>query len=195
MPAMETLKETFFENPFYVYMVLAVVEVVLVVMWYERRNPKIAIWLLAPVLLAGVVFTVERLVVTDRERIIDISRQIAGDLENGDVDAIGPYIDDNFRAPFVPLSDVVSMVDGLARSAAITVGKVAIARNQPQKITISDIKVEMAGRRAIMHCRTTIQFAAGEAKGFPAVLTWTVNWVKRGDNWLIDQAAYQVLGT
>ncbi|RPI59393.1 MAG: nuclear transport factor 2 family protein [Planctomycetaceae bacterium] len=186
---METLKELFFESPLYVYITLALVELAVAAVWFERRSPKVARWMVVPVLLAGAVFAVERMVVTDREQIVSITEQIARDMEAGDVDAAMTHVDDDFIADFVPLGNVIGK--DAAKRAAAAVGKLTLAQHKPSKITLSDYKVDFKGNSAVMTVRSVMWFTTGEAKDFTTSLRWTLHWVKKGDEWLINEAEYK----
>ena len=61
------MSETFFENPVYVYIALAVAELVLFIIWRETRTRKAALCLLIPPLLAVVIGLIAHFVVTDHE--------------------------------------------------------------------------------------------------------------------------------
>ncbi|MFB3892474.1 MAG: hypothetical protein ACE15C_10685 [Phycisphaerae bacterium] len=185
---MESLRETFFEDPTYVYIALAVAEIVLAAVWHERRTRRWALALLVPPALAVIVFGVERLVVTDRERITAVTRQIAADVEKNDIDAVAQYLNDRITAPWV--ARTIGIPAAPARDVVMDAGK-AMLRDHPVKsVTFVSLKVEVTGRRATMLAVTRIEFAAGEYKGMSGPVTWKLHWIKPKADWIIDEIDY-----
>ena len=79
---MDALKRAVFEDPTWVYAALAVIAAVLAASWFARRSRRLLAMMAIPVVLAGVVFAVERWVKTDREIIIERTSEIARLIES-----------------------------------------------------------------------------------------------------------------
>jgi hypothetical protein len=170
---METLRTTFFEDPLYVYIALAFAELVLAAIWYERRNRRWTLALLAPVVAGGVVWAVSTMVVTDRERIVSAARRIARDLEVGSVASAGEYLDDNYRGL------------GLDKQGALAAGKAAIGAYRIRSIRFTRLSVEVESRQAAMRAATVIEYSAREFGSAQSPLVWRVRWIKRPVGWRI----------
>ncbi len=171
---MDEMKRILFEDPTYLYVALAVAELVLAGICYERRSKRLAILLAVPVLLAGAVFAIERTVVTDREQIIAAFREIVADIEKGNTAAFEKYVDDEFSAGAY-ISDKESAVNRL---------KMEVKKSGPiTRIKINRVVVDDAG--ATRKMRAGIMVVAGEYK-LPLLLN--LYWIKRGDEWRIIKA-------
>jgi len=188
MPAMEALKEIFFESPFYVYVVLAAAELVLAVMYFGTRSRNRLRLLLVPPALAVLVFTVERLVVTDREQILADTNAICEAIKQNRIDDVAPYLSDG-----VTFHAVEGVGDfGLQghRNLVISMGTTFLRVNPVSEISFTKKpKIEVNGKFARMHAATLIRFGngAGPAAGQSAAVQWDLLWIKVADNWLIDE--------
>ena len=172
---MDSLTRTFHEDPFYVYLALGVVAVAFGVVWYERRRPKWLLGVLAAALLAGGIFLLERLVVTDREQIIEALDEIADAVEREDIEAVGAYLDDDFGG-WRP-----------SKTIALRAAKAAISRYQIAKVQYwGDREVTVTNpERAEARFRTMIQYGGRNR----VLLEWKLTWVKRDDGWRIRRAS------
>jgi hypothetical protein len=170
---METIRANFFEDPLYVYIALAFVELVLVAIWYERRTRAWAMWLLSPAVAGGLVLAVSTLVVTDREQILAAAGRIARDLEAGSLAAAGEYLDEGYRGL------------GGDKQGALAAGRAAIQAYRIQSIRFTRMNVEVTSRQARMHAATIIELVSREWGSGGAALVWDVRWVKRKDGWRI----------
>jgi hypothetical protein len=83
MADMEWLARTFFESPTPLYGVLIFVEVGLLARWLIRRGRRAALWMVLPIALGLGVFALERVVVTDREQIINNAHRLAESIHQG----------------------------------------------------------------------------------------------------------------
>jgi hypothetical protein len=170
---MEALRRTFLEDPLYVYVALVFAELVLAAIWYERRSRRWAMLLLAPVVAAGAVFAVSKLVVTDREQILAAAARIARDLEARSVAAAQEYLDDNYRGL------------GGDKQGALAVGRTAIRTYHIRSIRFTRMDVEVASRQARMHAATIIELTTHQFGSGGAALVWEVRWIKRQAGWRI----------
>ena len=178
---METLKQTFLEDPTIVYLILAVAELILAWMWWTRRHHRLLLYLLIPPVLAMAAFTVERLVVTDREQIVLNCHDIARKIEAGDIKSAAEYLDERFGGHW------------LTRQAAILAGKEFVAQNPGRKIAITSVKIDPppANGRANAVVVAIIDLTGGEMSG-KTPITWKVHWIKKDGRWIINEVDYQI---
>lgn len=171
---METLKRTFFEDPFYVYVTLAVAELILAILWHQRRDRRLALALLGPLLLAGGVFTLERLVVTDREQIIANADQVVALIGSGRLPEVAPYLTDDFTGYFKD------------RATALAAGQAAIKTFGISHVEITQAKVEFEGGMGVMNATTRIECSTDLGSG-KVPLSWVIYWTKRSGRWQIAE--------
>lgn len=180
---METIREMLFENPWPIYVVLALTEFVLAGLWWSRRDKKILQWMIAPLVLAVAVFVLERIVVTDREQITINTNEIGRLIQSGQVEGLKTYLDENIR---VKLADMGS--DTANRDQVIQMGKAVLTQNPVAKISFLGLKVEPSGSLAEESVTTIIDFAGGELKDQKRAVKWIVRWGKKDGRWLINFA-------
>ncbi len=170
--------ETFFENPLYIYFALALAELVLVVIWYEKRTSRWVLSLVIPVVLAGVVGLVAHLVVTDRERIIAAVKDIARSVESGQLQQLPDHLDRDFTARLEGLRVGKRQVVALCNSR--------ISRWRIRRVSFAKMKVEVASEEAKMHVVTILTYGEDSRR---TPLIWDAVWIKRGGSWLILRVA------
>lgn len=172
MTAMDRLETAFCEDPFYVYFALALAELVLAGIWYEKRTRRWAATLLVPVVLAGAVVLVEKLVVTDREWLVRAAGEIAADFEAGKVDAAEKYLDEKLMGFFG------------VKQATLAAGRAALLKYDLQSVRLTKLEVQVDDERAKMHTVSIITFKGEEFSGRTSLI-WDVHWLKRDDGWRI----------
>ena len=186
MPTMETIETTLFEDPFSIYVILVLAGAAIVVAWRAgRRSGRwLATRLLIVAILAGGIFAIERLVVTDRERIQLALRDIAASVPAGRIDHAMTYLDEKYlgwgSSRVVPAAAVRGVV-----TAAI---KLAVAKYQVQDISlVGKPRIEVAGKLAECKVVAIITYLS---EGLPTkhVMAWNVKWIKRPDGWRIQGA-------
>jgi len=169
------MSETFFENPLYVYLALGFCELVLAVIWHERRAKTWGLAMLVPPVLAAVVALVAHLVVTDREQILRAARDIAQAVETNQLERIPAHLDDDF-------------ISNVPRMRLTKADVLAAFRTETKKHAIRGVKfgrttVEIAGREAEMHTVTVIIY--GEKGEGRLWMIWDVLGFKRAGGWKI----------
>lgn len=173
---MDSLARLFFEDATLLYIVLAVAFLVLAGLWYERRSPLVLRLLLVPPILAAAVFGLERFVVTDREQILQISRRVIDDVRDGKPADILQYLDDGFIVQLhgrtLSRQDVTEAVEFERKNHGV------------HDISLGNMKLEVAGERALMNASTTVDFRAEGFEGI-VILQWELSWVKRQGGWKI----------
>ncbi|MCD4824960.1 MAG: hypothetical protein K8S55_10145 [Phycisphaerae bacterium] len=168
---MESLKQLFLEDPTYLYIALAVAELVLIVHWKARRTGRAAKMLLIPLVLAGGAFALERFVVTDREQLHQIITEIAHDAEKAEFDKATVYIAENYHG------------FGGNKTSLVILAKLKCKSFGIEKVKITNINIKVTGKRAEMALITAIHFN-GEMSGM-ACLKWKIFWVKLPEGWQI----------
>lgn len=171
------MAETFFEDPTYVWITLVFAEIVLAALWYEKRTRGWALSLAAPVLLAGIVTLVAWLVVTDREQILNVSREIAAAVEDGQAERIPQHLDEDFSASIlgqrIARARVVAYCNSQTRQWGI------------KSITFHKPNVEVTGDEATMNLTTFITY--GRDGGGKTSMIWEVLWIKRSGRWRVSE--------
>jgi len=171
------VREAFFENPIYVYLSLLVAVLVLLAIWYETRSRRVLLGMLIPVVLGILVATIEHLVVTDREQIVEASGEIAAAVQTRQLERIPPYIDEDFSA-FLPLISLSLTKDGVVDAC-----NRQILGRDIRSVKLGRTEVEVRGKTATMHAMTMVHYGTAAARKTP--LVWEVVWVKRQDGWRV----------
>jgi hypothetical protein len=186
MPLMETIKTTLFEDPFSIYVILALAAAATIVLWRTggRSGRWLATRLLVVAILAGGVFAIERLVVTDREQIQLALRDIAASVPAGRIDHAMTYIDDNYHG--WGSSRVVPAA--AARAVVAAAVKLAVANYQVREIKLAGTpRIEVAGKLAECKVSMLILYSSeGTPSKYP--MAWKVKWIKRPEGWRIEGA-------
>ncbi len=182
---METLKTLLFEDPTALYVALGLAEVVLAVMWFMRRHRPLLYWMLGLVALAGVLFAVERLVVTDREQIVLNAREAAQRLEANDVAGACEFLDDPCRGQFREAQ--VTVGETLARDEIRMLGEHILRANPVRRVGFGKFTIDVTGNFAKMDVMTILEFSGGEMKDQKFSLVWELHWVKKAGKWVINE--------
>ena len=178
MPTMETIETTLFEDPFSIYVILVLAGAAIVVAWRAggRSGRWLATRLLIVAVLAGGVFAVERLVVTDCEQIQLALRDIAASVPAGRIDHAMTYLDEKYLGW------------GKFKPGVVAAVKLAVAKYQIQEIRlIGRPRIEVANKLA--ECKVSVLILYNY-EGTPTkhVLAWNVKWIKRPEGWRIQGA-------
>jgi len=132
--------------------------------------------ILAPPLLAGGVFMLERFVVTDREQLIMHARQIAQQAQIPSVQAIEQLIDADYRGW------------GFDRDGAVKLVWTSLETFSVRSVRFTKMYVEVSADRAQMHAGTIVEYSAGQFGDGHTSLIWNVEWIKRLAGWRILSA-------
>ncbi|HUS92725.1 MAG TPA: hypothetical protein VM695_12785 [Phycisphaerae bacterium] len=174
---MQSIRETLFEDPFYLYVIFAVGGVVCLGMWRARRQAK---WLLATALmalLAGGAWTLARYVVTGREQVLAVMDTMAEAAQRHDAEALIRHVDDHYRGW------------GLRKLGLYAAVKTAMVARNIQKVSfLGRPNVEVTGDRADSTVRIVVLYGGeGDAVGrYP--MAWKVEWIRRPDGWKVQHA-------
>jgi hypothetical protein len=162
----EVIKRALFEEPLYLYISLGLAELIIAIIWYERRTGKLAVALVIPVVLAACVFAMDCLVVTDREEIIAASAEIARDLKAGSLGAAEKYLHEHFTGFHGTKQD------------ALSEGRRALKQHNARLVQVADMELVLAGRHAEMYVTVVFQPGAGVLSGQRFSVRWLLRWVK-----------------
>ncbi len=173
---METFKTIFFENPWPVYVVLGLAELVLLFLWRSRRTSKSAIRLLYPLAAASAVFAVATLVVTLREELVLTLKQLKQDASALDVEAVAVHFGEDFR-----LASRGRRVD---RTQAVIVCKRAIQKYGVSQVDFLDTRVETDGPVGKVELITQIWIKSDFTEKAPT-MKWTFHWRHGPDGWKV----------
>lgn len=92
------LRAFLFEHPVRLLLVAGLLQFLLICVWSWRRSSVVARAVRTGFLMILAVVAVSVLVVTDRERVMDVCASLAQCVERGDVPAIEKRLDETFRA-------------------------------------------------------------------------------------------------
>ncbi len=182
---METIKTALFEDPFFIYVILVIAAVAFVVLWRSagRSGRWLATRLLVVAVLAGGIFAIERLVVTDREQIQLALQDIAASVPAGRIDHAMTYVDEKY------MGWGRSRVGAAAVRGVVTAAiKLAVANYQVQEIKlVGKPRIEVAGLLAECKVTAVITYTS-EGKPTKHVMAWNIKWIKRPQGWRIQGA-------
>jgi len=173
---MQWFEKTFFEDPFYVYVVLALAGVVCLGMWRARRQFQ---WLAAIAvlgLLAAGAHLLDRAVMTDREQIRAALDAMADAATRRDAAALTDHLDDSYRGW------------GLRKAAVRVAAEVALRRYSIRAVKHTAApQIKVTGDRADSRVYIVIHHGGEGSLGrYP--MGWQVEWIRRGDRWKVQHA-------
>lgn len=183
---MELIQTALFESPGGVYLALAVGILVMGGIWYERRSHAMVTGIVAAVVLAGLVFVVETMVVTDREKIIASLHAMAAEVQ-------GPgQGGQNLRAVRLAMDDAV-IVDlpeqfgkmNMNKAQALAAGQAFLAGRGLRRVKITKLAITVDGRRATSEFTMIVRYNSGDLGIRPVAAIWKVYWIKRDVGWRI----------
>lgn len=180
------MKTLFFEDPFWLYGLLVLVEGVLLVIWRRQRTQRSALRLLVPPALAALIFAVATLVVTDRERITAAAHEIAKDVTAGQTTVLEKYLDKDFHMT----------LNGkpLGKAGTLERARKAMSKSRITKVEIKRLQIEVSGGTATLRMITAIRVEGGGFRG-GVPLVWNLRWIKRGRSWRILESSQPRIGT
>jgi hypothetical protein len=167
------MKELLFENPLPLYVALGLVEIVIAGLWYRGKTRRLAVALLIPPLLAGAVLAMDLLVETDREKLQKALREIAADVERGDLRGVSKYLADDYYGY------------GNSREGVVQAGEQSWRSHGIRGVGLTGVQIEVHDNQAKVQARTIVTYnAPGFGEGRVA-MDWTVYWGIRDGQWRI----------
>ena len=180
------MKQLFFEDPLWLYVLLILAESILLLVWKRPRTRQTATRLLIPAAFGALVFAVATLVVTDREKITRATHEIVETVSSGQTSTLEKYLDNDFHGTF--------RGESLNRAKTISRARDALHRFRIRKVEVKRLEVKVSGQTATVRMLTGIRAGGREVRGqFPVI--WRIEWIKRGKDWRILSASEPRLGT
>ncbi len=189
---MQTLKNVLFDDPLAIYAGLGMIEIVLLAMWRGYLTRKRLLMLAAPLLLGGVVFGVERLVVTDTEKIVAALDELAAGVDDEElsVRALETHLDDE-----VVIDLGVGMGGmGLTKDQALAIWRKLVSRHRVVRATIHSPDIDIDGEKARTRFATILTYRTGDDTTAKTSLLWDVDWIRRGQTWRIIAVSPPITG-
>ena len=167
------MKELLFENPLPLYVVMGFVEIVIAGLWYRGRTRRLAVALLIPPLLAVAALATDLLVETDREKLQKDLKEIAADVERGDIRDVSKFLADDYYGY------------GGSRDGVIQAGEQSWRSRGIRRVGLTGVQIEVHDNQAKVQARTLVTYnVPGFGEGRAAV-DWTVYWGIRDGQWRI----------
>ncbi len=179
---MDAIRSHLFENPLYLYITLAVVELAAAGVWYSRRDRKSALALLPAPVLAVAIGLTAWLVRTDREEIAAVIQAVGAAVERRDLAAVGEHVDANCRSPG-------SGRTVIGKDELMAIARAALARWTVTEIRLRNIETELAGANATTLIDSRV-FARSDRFGQQVRdIGWQLQWARRPAGWKITRLA------
>ena len=176
----------FTETPWPPIIGLTVIGVVFFLGWLSQRKPLFLGGVVLCVVLCGIVFVVERQIVTEREHVeqtlLDFAEAFQRDsMQQGLLNLVlgGPEPES--------LRFISASADGMKRMAVAAMNLVDL----PEPVRISDVRTNMSNNdsRAIMQFRASATVkAAGYADAIHQPTRWELTWQREKGEWKIVRA-------
>ena len=182
---MESLKTALFEDPLYLYLVLAVAELALVFLWQAGKTRRRAAAMAIPVVLAGAVFVAEAVVVTDREQLTAALREIALDARArgnaaSDFQVLATYLDESVQVDLGSHGG-----KNLDRKRLLEAGRAAAKRFNVRRVELVRPDVQTDGQQATVSFGTIVFYAHKDFGEGRASIRWRLYWARRQGAWRI----------
>lgn len=168
------MKELFCDDPTYLYATLVVIEIILVCIWFMRKDLLASLLLLVP-LAAGVgVWGIDKMVVTDREMIIEATELMAAQAPKGNVKPLFETLDPSYFG------------FGDQRESVMRLAEHGIKSRNINSCKLINMDVIVDGKTAEQEVTTVLKW--GDNGHSMSCLRWKLYWVKRPDGWKIKNA-------
>jgi hypothetical protein len=173
---MESIRYVLFDDPSWLIIALAVLEVVAAASWWHGRSPRRLVWVAAPIVLAGGLYALERYVVTDRERIVAACEEIAAMAGRGEFgQAAEKYLAEDFSGRFAGAE--------LDKRGVLVRIRTATALEILEGVTLRDPELEFREGGAVVKVGTTLRFQESRRDYWD----WELGWRKTPEGWRIDR--------
>ena len=162
-----------FESRIALLTTLALVEFVLLWAWARWRTRRTRQLALGGFVVACLLLVIQTLVVTDRERIITICREMACAIEDGDVDGVGKHVAQTFAA---------DSIDREALLASLTRILTQVCVEDP-RLTRFEVTVDGARGGADFHARCRL--VTPDAIEFARPTRWRLTFERVDGRWQV----------
>ena len=192
---MEWLKTAVFENPVYLYLALACAEMVLVFLWRAGKTWRTAAAMAVPILLAGAVFVVEAVVVTDREQITAALREIVRDAgargqAASEFQVLATYLDQNVQVDLAGHGGA-----NLDKDRLLTRARAVAKQFNLRRVELVRPEVQIDEQKARVSFGTIVSYAHKTFGEGRASIRWQLHWAKKGGAWRIVRVDPPEFGT
>ena len=171
---MDILIRLLFERPWPVYVALGLIESICLLGLAWRKSWPWGRAAIGPVVLAGLVALSAHLVETEAERIEAIVRQVARQVQAGDVAAAASRLDPAcraLRATGLPLG----------REELVALAGAVLERHPLRSVIVRKVETRPRGDRA----DSVVVVDVVPPDGLTRRLVWQVRWVRRNGRWLV----------
>ena len=167
------MQEIFFENPFWLALALVPVLFLLWGLWYRTQTPTAARVLLAGLVLAPLLFVLQWLIVTDREKLQLTTELLSGAVGRRDIEAVIALVEPSAR------------FDGrFSRGEFRDHLEYLLEKYSLKDPAVHGFVIELAGDRATVRCSSTCQVELPNWAGnVPS--SWELEFQLFEDRWLI----------
>lgn len=169
---MDTIERLLLDDPTWLYVMFGGLLLVLAGVWYVRRSRRTALLLLVPVVLAGFVALCDYLVETDREHIERLVETMAEEYRQKRLDTVRQVLFDEYDG------------FGMNKTALLIMADLHLKQQTDPQVNVSDLRIDVVGRRATMNCVTVVRFNTPQFEGRDSLM-WTVYWGKINGEWKI----------
>lgn len=171
---METIKQLLFESPLAIYVALFFFEAICLLVLWRQRSRRALVAAVLPLVLAGAVFALSSLVVTQRERLMTALESLRDAVVAGDGRAAAVWIDDSYDDRLYNKEFLVTAALNNAR----TLGLESVTW---KPISLKDIIIA-DGRAQIIDLQATLFIDSPLGRG-PLKTKWQLWWVRRPAGW------------
>ncbi len=172
-PESSPIRWLLFESRIALLTALGLVEFVLLWIWARRRTRRTRRRAGVGLVVAGLLLSVQALVVTDREKIMAICREMACAVEEGAVDQVGRHVASDFAAGGV---DRAGLLAGLTRM---------LTHVHIEEPRLSDFEVLVTGNEAQVTFQARCRVASAELVEGGIISRWELTFRRVGDRWQV----------
>jgi hypothetical protein len=176
---MDWIVHLLFESPLQLLAALVMLEAVLATIWWFRPGRNTFGAIVGGLLLGAVLLVVQRLVVTDREKIQELLGVLALAVDCKDLRTIEPAIDDTYAA------------DGMNRAQLLERIKDVFAHSEIDDVRLVDVKVTVEDDRSAVRLRVHCRVRAPDWPYDYSLSAWDVQLVRRGEAWRVAAAHHR----
>ncbi len=166
-----SLETILFESPVLLAIFVAIAVAVALAVHRRRQTSGSQRGLWITLAVCVVLFVVQALVQTDRERIQATLAAIATAIDNGDIAGVGAHLDAGFQD------------HGLNKDEWLAELRQRLQRWQIDEAKIGSCTVETNGDTAVASFRATCDWRSGEQSQSSVLSSWKLQLVRNGDEW------------
>lgn len=146
---------------------------------YTTRTRR-GLWLTLGV--CALLLVLQKVVVTDRERLAQLATELASAVDDGDVGAIDARLDSSFQ------------YRNQDKLAFLTDVNERLQRWQINEASLSGLRVEIDGDRATMAFHASCDWRSGDKVEYNILSAWELQCVRRPDGWKLQRIVSAKIG-